>query len=193
MKIVCDVDITVVRSDWAWFNHIMTMCTTFHKDLWEQDNRLGQISYSYDKYFDIPPEKDIQDFWSSCNYQGMCPTENSIDVLKRSNIPYCFASGITGETYQSKKQFLKEYFSYAGHYRGFIGTHEKWNVVCPDDIMIDDRVQFFEDHDGSLLPSHNILLDLGYEQDKPVDKSIIVCKDWLQVEQVIKGIKLCSN
>jgi 5'(3')-deoxyribonucleotidase len=178
--IAIDVDLTVVRSDLAWWKWLQRL-TDCYMPFPEGDN----IDYDLSKHFREELNElgiDGKEFW---RYEGiydwMSPMDDSVNVIDNLNLAgweIVFVSAIKGHHHKSKYNFLKKNFPCMA---GFIATKEKQLVYC--DVMIDDR----NENLGYSRAGGNIKFLTPYNQTVTIpDREIFYAGNWKRVEEIIK-------
>lgn len=135
MRILCDVDLCLVRTDLAWIDWL-TEQTGVNKFIPNSDVEYDLSSYWKEELeaFDI----DGFEFWRGpFLYNGLSPIPEAVECIEAmANVGHqiVFVSAIKGHHNKSKYYWLKHWFPYM---IGYVATKEKFLVS--GDIMIDDR------------------------------------------------------
>lgn len=191
MRILCDVDLTIIETDECWLNWLILNSEYFDAETYCKDLDEEVLDYNLSTYFQ-GLKGDPYSFWRKDDlYDNLTPLEHSQEVLEKysDECDLVFVSALKGDHHKSKVNFCKKHFPFM---KGFIGTKEKYHVVRNDDILIDDRMSNFYDGDGNPIKCHKILFGCGYSQQDCIGKTEIkdihYCGDWYEVEKVLKNI-----
>lgn len=177
-----DIDLTVVRSDHAWFDWCNARSTYTH---YAQDfiDAGKLIPYNFSSLY---PDMDIQlvlDYWRQRDiYDDLTPIAGSVDALsylsKRHEI--VFVSTIKGDHHKSKFGFVDRNFPFLD---GFIATKEK--KYARVDMLIDDRLDVLHKVERTgIVP---IRFTSPHEQCSAFDPKY-TATDWWSIDKVIYDV-----
>lgn len=174
-----DVDLTVVRSDYGWFDWCNKLSEHKHyaQDFIDSDKL---IPYNFSSIYPDLTLEQVLDYWRQRDiYDNLSPIPGSVEVLsylsKRHEI--VFVSTIKGDHHKSKFQFVDRNYPFMD---GFIATKEK--KYARVDVMIDDRLDVLQKVDrAGIIP---IQFSSPHEQNSNFALKY-VAKDWWSIEQVI--------
>lgn len=181
--IVVDVDITLVRTDRAWWKW-MEQVTGKELCFSPQDVLPYNISTLFE---DSAPEGiDLFDYWrDGCVYHTLKPVNGAVECLTeldRQGWHVVFASHIKGFHHKSKVNFLKRWFPFMA---GFLATKEKGFIKA--DAVVDDRVKFLNQFPSDVK---KFLIATPYEQcQEPID-DIYEVEDWWEIQDRLSGGRL---
>lgn len=173
--VICDVDITIVPSDYAWLDWLNQMSGRS-----ETPDSLNW-EYNIGKFF----EKDLEryhvspfDFWrNSVLYDTLKPYDGVYDVLnnfKTNGYDIVFCSHIKGNHHKSKYNMLQRYFG--DIMDGFVATKEKQYVSSGTgkDIIIDDRFDYLNNSNAY----RKFWFENDWNQFEPAANDIITLYSW---------------
>lgn len=171
--IVVDVDITLVRTDlawWEWMEKVTDKCLAPERPLPYNISTLFEDS--------VPEGVDLFDYWrDGCVYHTLKPRDGAIECLTdldSQGWDVVFASHIKGLHHKSKVNFLKRHFPFM---KGFLATKEKGFIKA--DAVVDDRVKFLNQFPSDVK---KFLIDTPYQQcQEPVD-GIYEVEDWREIQ-----------
>lgn len=184
MNIGVDIDLTLVRSDLAWWQWMCTVTQTT-KDF--EYPPTPSRHYNLGEYFE-EEFKDLAyeplDFWRGTNvYDDLYPIIHSREVLaelSEEGHSIYFISTIKGNHAKSKVEWVKRYFPFVAEVgNAILLTKEKYAVNC--DIMIDDRNTIL----NSMGECAKIKMWTPYLQDAPETGEITTCYSWGEIEKII--------
>lgn len=177
--IAVDVDLTVVRSDYHWWEWL------------EKHSNRGLRFEQLKNYYDYTPFylESLQrvglhpmDFWRADDvYDNMLPIGTAPNVLDRlsGKFDIVFVSVLKGNHHKSKFNFLKRHFPFLG---GFIATKEKGYVAA--DIVIDDRNKYLNQFHDEVL---KVKFLTACEQDEKLRQlPDLISNDWVDIGNFIE-------
>lgn len=174
-----DVDLTVVRSDYGWFDWCNKLSA--HKHYAQDFIDSGKlIPYNFCSLYPDLEVSQVLDYWRQRDiYDNLSPISGSVEALsylsKRHEI--VFVSTIKGDHHKSKYQFVDRNYPFMD---GFIATKEK--KYARVDVMIDDRLDVLHKVDRvGIIPIH---FQSPHEQDS-IFTPKYTAKDWWSIEEVI--------
>lgn len=177
--IVVDVDITLVRTDRAWWRWMEQVTGKHLEDI------PAKLPYNISTLFeDSAPEGiDLFDYWrDGCVYHTLVPREGSVEclsALKEQGWDVVFASHIKGLHHKSKVNFLKRWFPFMD---GFHATKEKGYLRA--DAVVDDRIKFLNQFTSDIK---KFLIATPYEQcQEPIDDVHFV-NSWWEIQDRLLG------
>ena len=185
MNIGIDIDLTLVRSDIAWWQWMCTVTQT-HKDF--EYPSITPRHYNLGEYFE-EEFKDLSyeplDFWRGTSvYDNLYPMPNAQEVLNNLNEAghnLYFISTIKGNHAKSKVEWVKRFFPFVRQKNNAILlTKQKHAVNC--DMMIDDRNAVLNSMRGGC---EKIKMWTPYTQDD-LQGPYTTCYNWLEIEKRIK-------
>lgn len=168
--IAVDVDLTVVRSDIAWYEYLLGplgvgLAEKAHKVMVDEHGRtyedyhLPSISYNLAKDLFSVTENSLE-FWDKSDlYDELEPIEHSVEalrILKSAGYEIVFVTKMFGGHYDSKIRFINKHFPF---HDGIIGTDTKHHIKC--DYIIDDRIDNLTNIENAVKIVYNTPYDQG--------------------------------
>lgn len=142
-RIIVDVDNTVVDTAFekgGWIDYMKERCTSFKEHALNEDIANELADYNAANYFRFKEGVNPYDFFEEKGlYDEFQPFYNAVAVLRLLKEKYgCKIIFLTaGGSIPSKTRFLKKYFPFM---TTLITCQDKEEVVLPNDILIDDRL-----------------------------------------------------
>lgn len=198
MIIAVDMDLTLVRSDIAWFKWLdevvggngwsQILCRYTELELTGGCKEL--LPYDPAPLYDGKFEGTLVstfDFWENNHlYASLSPIIGAVEALEelkvRGHTIRIVSKTMKGH-YSSKVKFIKRWFPFiklngkSGD--AFVATHEKFAVQM--DVLIDDRMENFKQLPDTTL---KILFDTPYEQDYTCPVDLKSC-NWSEIKDFI--------
>lgn len=191
MRIICDVDNTLVRTDLVWADYLYEnydfrlegkKASDYISSWSKDDDKLHYNLTHYTKGMGF-------DFWTENRgiYDYSLPVEDSIEVLWSLSRFYdiILASVVLGIDLPSKTDFCNFYVPFN---KGIVITKQKWLLVKDkEDIIIDDRLENFLDKNGDWVDCNKILIDTPYEQSINIKMpdDMHIASSWSDVHKII--------
>ena len=180
--IAVDCDITIARSDDAWWNWMERVCSEAdNNDDFKPSESTSQLKYDLTYYFrGSLGGRDGLDFWrGEYVYYYVDPIFGAVEQLKilhEAGYEIIVVSATKGNHTKSKWQFLQRHFPFV---KGFISTKEKQYIKC--DYFVDDRSDILNKVSDDVI---KIRIDSPYKQSEELITGVEIVT-WEEIKDYI--------
>ena len=183
-RIICDLDLTVVRSDLGWLEWLTNSSEVFYEESYNYDLLNNQVQYYLPSYFELYEGVNPMDYWAENrtypSVKLLPDSERVIKDLYEAGFDIIFVSFCMSckDQFSNKFKFLEKTFDYMlPDELTFIPAKKKHYIR--GDYIIDDRNQFLVEQPDDVKI---IKINTPYTQDYPLDREHVLVNNWLEIE-----------
>ncbi len=183
-RIICDLDLTAVRSDLGWLEWLTNSSKVFYEESYNHDLLNNQVQYYLPSYFELYEGVNPMDYWAENrtypSVKLLPDAERVIKDLYEAGFDIIFVSFCMSckDQFSNKFKFLEKTFDYMlPDELTFIPAKKKHYIR--GDYIIDDRNQFLVNQPDDVKI---IKISTPYTQDYPLDREHILVNNWLEIE-----------